>query len=106
MSLNDEDRQYYDAREKAVRDQKSLIVAARNDALRDGQLIGKKLGEDRGVRRTLQEVVEMELSKFGQSGLSLMDAVRKIEEVSRLKALYKAIRNATTLQEVQELVNH
>jgi hypothetical protein len=66
---------------------------------------GRQEGRQEGERKALCEVMGDDLQeKFGQRGRRLLAKIRAIEDVAALRALRRALKKATTLDEVRELL--
>lgn len=69
-----------------------------------GIVIGKQEGEQNGMRQGMLAAIELGLElKFGMAGLALLPAMRQVQNVEVLRALYEGIKTAQRLAELREL---
>ena len=61
-------------------------------------------GERSGMRQGLLAAIELGLElKFGTAGLALLPAMRQVENLDVLRALYEGVKTAQQLTELREL---
>jgi hypothetical protein len=74
-------------------------------AWREGWRQGWREGYKEGARNELLAVIETTLKhKFGAAGSDLMTKVRNIEDLHRLRDLYKKMLRAQSLQTIRDAV--
>ncbi|WP_156800736.1 hypothetical protein [Dactylococcopsis salina] len=61
----------------------------------------ERRGREKGIQEGIQEILE---SRFGEVENSLMNSVREINEISRLKTLLRQATTVNSLQEFQSLL--
>lgn len=120
MSHNNEERELYEARLKARRDEymrqeesqmaREESRVAREEGIAIGEQKGIAIGEQRGERRATAkmslEFIEFILeSKFGQAGLALMNDIREIEEPERLQDIAQRLKKVASIEEVEAIVH-
>ena len=69
-----------------------------------GEAAGEARGERNGMRQGLLAAIELGLElKFGATGLALLPAMRQVENLDVLRALYEGVKTAQQLTELREL---
>ena len=69
-----------------------------------GEAAGEARGERNGMRQGLLAAIELGLElKFGTTGLALLPAMRQVENLDVLRALYEGVKTAQQLTELREL---
>ena len=64
---------------------------------------GLKLGEERGETRVLIEAIEDILDiKFGEKGIFMMNRIKGIEDIKRLRAIKAFIKKSSSIEEIVE----
>ncbi|PNW40593.1 UNVERIFIED_CONTAM: hypothetical protein BEN50_14725 [Euhalothece sp. KZN 001] len=66
-----------------------------------GRQEGKEEGIQEGIQQGIQEILD---TRFGEVEESLMNSVREINEISRLKTLLRQATTVNSLQEFQSLL--
>jgi hypothetical protein len=84
---------FQDEREKAVR----YITSVERLAI--------KRGIEKGLKQGLRECIALALeTKFGEDSRKLLRRVRAVDDVASLRALSRALKTASTLEEVRQLL--
>jgi len=66
---------------------------------------GMQKGMQKGLQKGLLEAIELGLSiKFGSEGAAVLERVRKIEDIDRLRAIKEVVKIAATLEEVESAI--
>lgn len=74
------------------------------EALDESKAAGEAAGERSGMRQGLLAAIELGLElKFGATGLALLPAMRQVENLDVLRALYEGVKTAQQLTELREL---
>jgi hypothetical protein len=67
--------------------------------------IGIQKGIQQGKREGIYEAISFGLElKFGLTGLTLMDEIRKVESLEKLEGIKEAVKRARTLEEMKQLL--
>jgi len=67
---------------------------------------GIQQGIQQGIREGILEAIELGLKlKFGTQGLKIYPEIRKIEEIERLRSIKEAIEIASSVKEIEELLD-
>jgi predicted transposase/invertase (TIGR01784 family) len=87
----EEVRRYYEAREKAIRDENNRLVGAREEGREEGRAEGEAIGEARGVARGESKGIKKTALNMLAKGLS-EDLIREItglsaDEIVKLKSV-------------------
>lgn len=103
MNHNDRQRLLYEARQQAWRDAASL----KEDSVQEGRQLGlqegKEIGLQIGIRKGMIDSIELGLElKFGPDGLSVMDSIRRIDDLDLLRELQQLLKTVGTLQEFRD----
>src|SRR5690606_27491736 len=69
LSADEETRVLYEAREKAIRDQNSLVFAARKEGRQEGERVGEEKGLQKGLQQGVETVARNMLSEGADEAL-------------------------------------
>jgi predicted transposase/invertase (TIGR01784 family) len=109
MAQSDVERERYESRLKALRDQRSILSSAKRHAQAEGEALGEARGEARGELRgrinellhSLQLMLEM---KFADAGKAFFTRIENVADVARLRAIQARLTSAESIGELEELV--
>jgi len=75
-------------------------------AKKEGQAEGREEGRKEGARAELLTAIRALLKdKFGASGTRLMEKVKSVEDLARLRDLLRAVAKADSLQEIRDQIH-
>ena len=86
------------------------VVSRDKDTRRDAEIRAKALSdkatslagaEGKGLKKGIEGMLDI---KFGEAGLSIMDQIRKISDLTKLETIKEAIRKAVTIEDVLKYV--
>ena len=87
FSLDEVQRELYESRQMAIRDEVSRLAESYEKGVKKGKL--------EGIEASLE-------IKFGTNGLTLMDDVRKISDLEKLTRFQQRIKQAQNVEELRE----
>ena len=103
MAQNEIERDRYESRLKAIRDQQFYVESARDEGREEGIEKGRQLG----IREEIVNFLETGLGrKFGEPGKELFARVREISDLAKLRTIQETLLFAQTIDEVRDLVKH
>jgi predicted transposase/invertase (TIGR01784 family) len=126
MTHNDLERERYEARLKAQRDESSLKTSSFQEGKIEGERIGIQKGEQIGIQKGEQigiqkgeqigiqkgeqigllEAIEGLLEvRFGEEGLQFMSQVRLLSDLAPLRQLQQTLRKHSSIEEFRQLLN-
>ncbi len=78
----------------------------KNEGMRQGIQQGMQQGIQQGIQQGMLEGIELGLSlKFGDKSTALMNTIRSIHDVNKLKAIKDTIRIANSIDEIKSMLN-
>ena len=81
------------------------IERGRLEGMEKGRLEGMEKGIEKGIEKGLIEAIKLGMElKFGLEGLKLLPRIEKEKDITRLDAIKEAIRIATAVKEIEELL--
>jgi len=105
MTQSEIERERYESRLKAIRDQQFYVESAREEGLEEGLEKGREKGREEGRQLELVNSLETGLElKFGEPGKELFTRIREITDVAKLRTIQQRLLIAQTIDEVRELV--
>ena len=81
----------------------TLAEKVRNEGIEQGIQQGIEQGIQQGLLEGITALIEI---KFGESGLKLLPALRKIRNADRLREIKDAIRVVLDVREVEKMLYH
>jgi predicted transposase/invertase (TIGR01784 family) len=107
LSADEKNRYLAEVREKAMRNERSELAAARREGRKEGFEEGRKEGAEEVIRQGICEAIELGLSlRFGDEGLEMMPAILHIKDCDRLRAIKNAIRTAKDISEFKAIAGN
>ena len=103
LSADEITRRKVEMREKALKNEVSMLESAREEGRKEGRKVGREEGLRDGILLGISAVLEI---KFGANGLALLPEIRQIKSVERLRQLSESIRQTTDLSEIIAIVRN
>jgi len=102
---NELERRLYELREKAIRDEISMVAAAKAEGRAEGKAEGRAEGRVEGMVEAKQDTIIRYLKKrFG--GVTCENKIRQVRNVEILDRLFDSVLDAGTPEEVEEIISH
>lgn len=107
LSLNNEARIKYEARQKNLKDRTSSLETAERRGLEQGLERGLEQGLQQGLQQGLLEGIQGMLEiKFGEKSLWLMDLIKKAKSTEELEKIKNYIKKINTIDEFEKMLRN
>jgi len=98
------ERRLYELREKAVRDEISMVTGAREEGRAEGKAEGLAEGEAKGVEMAQDAICKYLDARFSGASLGLQEEVKAINNLVVLDKIIGKIYTANSVEEVADIV--